>query len=385
MSVWIEDSPRTNLAGWILESHQSGFSTGAVITPFATPWVQPTGQGKKPSASKRIQQLRNAGVTVWFDPTTHALQMDGVGDFRFYDEYSLWTGDRGNLDTTASQSEHVRRVFDVQRELGTPPLAPTVLLHAALSTSSQHALDLSRIAVESSPKCWISIAGTSSFWRGGLSLDAHIGALSALQPGGYFITTVRPTNATPPEATAEEIHGLCRTVRALSEDVPVHISHGDLASLPAVAAGAASVGSGWDRRQRVCSYVDYSAREENGGGGAWFKRPTFRGLLGSLSTSEAEVLRNSNPALTSSLGGLPAPSPKEAFLHHVSALRSAINDIASGVSYQQRFHNLMSIYTEATANWSEVKRITSSPLDHEQWISELHAGLRLYGATEGWQ
>ena len=45
------------------------------------------------------------------------------------------------------------------------------------------------------------------------------------------MTVVRNIPVLPVPAMAEEIHGLCRTVRSLSEDGPVHVSHGDLAAL----------------------------------------------------------------------------------------------------------------------------------------------------------
>jgi hypothetical protein len=66
--------------------------------------------------------------------------MGGVGDFRFYDEYSLWGGARGDLSSNAARSDHVRRVFDVQGAINTRRLRPTVLLHAGLSADSELAL-----------------------------------------------------------------------------------------------------------------------------------------------------------------------------------------------------------------------------------------------------
>ena len=60
------------------------------------------------------------------------LQMGGVGDFRYYDEFDLWGGPRGDLTTHANRDEHVRKVFDVQDSLGAPHLAPTVLAPRAV-------------------------------------------------------------------------------------------------------------------------------------------------------------------------------------------------------------------------------------------------------------
>lgn len=151
MSVLIEDSPRANLDRWIIERHLAGCCAGTVVSPFATPWDQRTGPGRKPSAGRRISDLQTAGVAVWFDPMTHALQMSGVGDFRYYDQYNLWNPERpGELSTRADRADHVQRVFAIQQELRVRALAPTVLLHTGLSDTSALALDLAREALE----CW---------------------------------------------------------------------------------------------------------------------------------------------------------------------------------------------------------------------------------------
>jgi hypothetical protein len=310
--------------------------------------------------------------------------MSGVGDFRYYNEYDLWDGHRGDLESTGSREEHIRKVFDIQDQLQVPHLAPTILLHTGLSNTSQVALEMAREAKSRDAKCWLSIAGTSPFWASQDPLDAHIGALAELEPAGWFLTVVRPFSLIPVEADPEETHGLCRTVRALSEYGRVHISHGDLAALPAVAAGASSVGSGWDKRQRVCSYADYSPRGEGATGGGWYERATFRGLLGSLSTGEAARLENRNAALAASLGGIPAPGPKEAFLHHLSAIGNIIDDLSVLTAFEEKYRRLVDLYERATGEWPTVSSQANSDYAAKEWIAPLLDGLRLYGKTEGW-
>ena len=384
MSVLIEDSPRAFLAGWILDSIAKGIAVGAVMTPWATPWLSHPGPGKKPRAQDRVQELQRNHVQTWFDPTTHALQMGEVGDFRYYDEYDLWAGPRGDLSDDGFREEHVGRVFATQDSLNVRHLAPTVLLHAGLGNTSILALDLAREAIRRDPGCYLSVAGTAPFWSSGSALDAHIGALATLQPGGWFLTVVRTATTLPVPASTEEVHGLCRTTRALSEDAPVHISHGDLAALPAVAAGAATVGSGWDQRQRVCSYGDYDARDPDASGGGWYKRPTLQGLLGSLTPNEAIVLNSRDVALVRRLGGLPAPGPRETFDHHLTALTNVIGALQAVAEPQQRYRNLALLYQAARTEWPGVQRHTGSPLGAAHWIDALAAGLARYGATEGW-
>jgi hypothetical protein len=384
MSVLIEDSPRAYLANWITEAFANQVARGAVMTPWATPWLTHPGQGKKPCAQDRVQQLQASGVPVMFDPMTHVLQMSGVGDFRYYDEYDLWSGPRGDLSDAALREEHVGKVFQLQDELGVPHLAPTLLLHAGLGNTSALSLELAREAIRRDPTCTLAIAGTAPFWASQAALDAHIGALAALQPSAWVLTVVRIATALPVTILPEEVHGLCRTSRALSEDAPVHISHGDLAALPAVAAGAATVGSGWDQRQRACSYGDYGARDPNAGGGGWYARPTLRGLLGSVSANEAIVLEARDSALVARLGGLPAPGPRETFDHHLTILTRVIGDLQTEPDPERRYRKLMERYSAAQSNWPIVARHANTAFGAKEWIDGVAAGLALYGVTEGW-
>lgn len=354
------------------------------MTPWASPWHHRGGPGKKPGIRERAQELLSDGVPIWFDATTHALQMGGVGDFRYYDEFDLWGGPRGDLTTHANRDEHVRKVFDVQDSLGARHLAPTVLLHTGLSQTSVVALDLARQAIERDPQCWVTVAGTNPFWTSGSALDAHVGALAALQPAGWFVAVARPLSTIPVAATRDEVFGLCRTVRALAEDAPIHVSHGDLAALPAIAAGATTVGAGWDKRQRVLSFADYAARTPGTSGGGWYERPTFRGLMGSLSTSEASVLQSRDPAFTTRMGGLPAPGPKEAFVQHAATLSSLVSDIAAQPDFEQRYRRLSDLYHASVADWATSQSLSPSDTSAADWIASLADGLSDYGAAEGW-
>jgi hypothetical protein len=158
MSVLIEDSPR-NLCKWIVTAINQKSARGAVVTPFATPWV---GKKHRRGARSMAEMVRDAGGEVWFDATTHALQAPAAGDFRYYNEYDLWGGTLGQLDTRPARVDHVARVFAIQDELNVPHLGPTVLLHYGETATSQRALDLSKEALAQDPQCWLSIAGSWS-------------------------------------------------------------------------------------------------------------------------------------------------------------------------------------------------------------------------------
>lgn len=312
--------------------------------------------------------------------------MPGVGDFRYYNEYNLWGGPIGDLTQDVYRREHVRRVFQHQIDLGTSLLAPAPLLPSGLNNLSTLALDTSRTALELQPTARLTIAGVGSFWSDGRDLDAHIGALAALSPAGWFISFVQPANTLPPQLTAEEIFGVCRTVRALSEYAPVHVSHGDFASLPAIAAGATTAGTGWDKRQRVISYTDYARRVESPGPASWYKRPSFRGLLGTLiRMGEGDLLQQQDSALAARIGGLPAvPNVEGVFLHHVLQLSDAAQIIKNANDFRSRYFKLDEMYSEASDNWAAVSKATGLRDHSNLWVSPFQEGLRMYARSEGW-
>ncbi len=385
MTTLIEDSPRPFQASWIADARAANSTLGAVLSPWASPLAHRGGSGNKPGIENRVAEFAAAGVAHWFDPTTHALQMPGVGDFRYYADYNLWGGPIGDLTHEVYRREHVQRVFRHQTGLGAPYLAPAPLLPSGLNNVSTLALETARMALEIQPTAALTIAGVGTFWSDGRDLDAHVGALAALAPSGWFISCIQPGNALPPKLTADEVFGLCRTVRALSEYAPVHISHGDLAALPAVAAGALSVGTGWDKRQRVMSYSDYAARSAGAGVASWYERPTLLGLLGTLSKAEGALLAQQAPTLATQLGGLPnVPGPRGSFLHHVAQLSAAIGRVHQAISYEQRYRRLDTMYSSATRNWAAVRASIGVRDQSDVWITPYHQGLRMYAQSEGW-
>lgn len=381
MTVLIEDTARNNLALWTVNAFVRGIVDGVIISPFTTPL---TATSYKQSAARIVERFQEAECPVWVDPTTHALQMAGVGDFRYYDEWGFWSGVRGALNSEADRRDHIRRVFDAQYRLGVPRLAPTILLHNPQSQTSLEALEMAQLAVDEDPNTVLAIAGDTHFWSSGDDLDAHIGALAQLAPEMWFISTARVASVVPVPANATEIAGLCRTVRSLSAESSVHISHGDLAGLPAVAAGASSVGSGWDLRQRVLAYSDFQPRSDLLGGGQWYKRPTLEILLGNLSTSEFALLQAQNSDLAARLlPGVLAPGPEEAFTHHVSVLRRVITDLA-GREAGDAYLRLSDLYRIAREEWPSASLQAGAQVAARGWIEPFAEGLRIYGHAEGW-
>lgn len=389
MTVVVEDSPRNNVTKWTIDAFDHGVATGVVVSPFTTPLVAINNY--KQGAAVGLDRLREGGVNnILFDPTTHALQMPSVGDFRYYDGWDLWGGVRGDLQTEASQREHLRRVFEVQDTLGVRRLAPTILLNSPTTQTSQRALDLSRIAAQicaaDGVDVWLTVSGTGPFWSAGATLDAHLGAMAQLDATGWVVVGAQANATLPVRVTAEEIHGICRSVRSLSLLGPVHVSHGDLAGLPAVAAGATSLGTGWDTRQRVCAFPNYAARAPAGEGGGWFKRPTHEGILAFLSRQEALLLLADDAAFSAMIvpGGLPPDAPQEAFEHHAGCLTRLVAHLTSAPDPRAAFERLRNLYATAAARWPGVVAATGTATAAAAWIEPFEQGLAAYAHSEGW-
>lgn len=380
MPLLVEDTARNNLASWTVRAVEAGHARGAVISPFTTPRL---GTSYKQSGHKTAERLREGNAEVWFDAATHVLQMPNVGDFRYYDDWDLWPGTKGMLETEGDQRDHIQRVFAIQDALQAPHLAPTILLHSPQSSTSQRALRMAEIATADDRDCHITIAGDSAFWAGGNALDAHIGGLAQVEAAGWFLVVTRNIAVLPVPAAEEEVHGLCRTARALSEDGPVHVSHGDLAGLPAIVAGASSLGTGWDPRQRVSAYASYVQRTAGGDGGQWFAKRTLQGLLSLLGRAETQLLATQNAALTTRLlpGTLP-PGTVEGWDHHASVLASLVNGLQPNGA--AAYEALRDLYVSARTDWGRVASTIGCASEANAWLSELELGLGRLASTEGW-
>jgi hypothetical protein len=380
VTLVIEDTARNNLASWTLDAFQAGTVTGAVLSAFSTPRIS---NSYKQSAQRTVERLQGEGIDVWLDPETHALQMPSAGDFRYYDGWPFWSGQRGALADTADMRDHVERVFAEQDRLGVPHLSPTILLHSPQSDTSQRALELSQVANELDPEARLSIVGDSAFWASGMNLDAHIGSLAQLEAPGWSLTVARPLTLLAVPAMDEEVHGLCRTAKALAEDSEVHISHGDLAGLPAVAAGATTLGTGWDPRQRVASYTSYEARGASGDGGQWFQQTTLEGLLSLLVRSEATLLyQRDQPLAEQLLPGTVPPGAKEAFHHHAAVLARIVDSLAAADD-EDAYAALRDRYDAARGDWPRVAGLLGITSRANSWLGGPSDGLGLYGQTEG--
>ncbi|MGC4933056.1 hypothetical protein ACLQ3C_05180 [Gordonia sp. DT30] len=381
MGVFLQDTARNALPRWTQNAVKGNYAIGAYLSPFTSPQAA---NGYKRSAQETADLIRDSSGEFWFDPTTYALTMPRAGDFRHYDTWGLWDGTRGDLSTHAVREDHIGRVYEIQRQLSSPLLAPSLLVSYPDTPVSQRALELSQESTKLNPSTWLTISGDQQFWSAGAELDAHIGALDQLEPSGWLLVVTRSDNAMPPGATAEEVYGLMRTTFALSQDRPVRVAFGDVAALPAVAAGAEAIGTGWDVRQRICAYQDFEERDGDQAGGAWYQRPTLRGLMGGLSNGEHTILTSEDSALSTRLTpGTIGPKPEQAFKHHAVVLTEIVDEL-NQLSGRNRVDTLRRRYEAARPEWQAVTRVTGTKIGPARWIKPFLDGLNLFADSEGW-
>lgn len=97
MGVFISDMARNTLIRWTTRAVDGGYGIGAYMSPFTSPMLA---NGYKRSAEDTSDSIRASGGEFWFDPMTYALNTPRAGgDFRHYDTWNLWPGQRGDLNT----------------------------------------------------------------------------------------------------------------------------------------------------------------------------------------------------------------------------------------------------------------------------------------------
>lgn len=191
-----------------------------------------------------------------------------------------------------------------------------------------------------------------------------------------------------PDLTATEAFaGLCRTVHSLSLRSRVIIAYGDYAALPAVAAGADTVGSGWDRGQRTFDPLAFRVDSDPG-----IRIPasyvTQGGLNSVLRRDTAEAIERWDPTRARSIrGGSMPPSDQAQRMHHLSQLRSAVGRIDAADSNRgARVDELRDQYRTAAVDYDDL--IVALPrivrdADKAAWTSNPAAALEYYAGSEG--
>lgn len=384
--VLIHDGRRGGHRKWCVDAITSGHADGVVLTPFATPRIA---QPRHPSASDLAQAVRNVSGEVILDPMTHALLLPGTNKRDFYDGWELWGPAGVTLEGAAAQLAHIERVFDRQSQVGAPHLTPTLQLQSPHSPEAYRARDIARVARGLDRDCWQSLVGTRSFWASGPHLDAYVGILAALRAPVWVVTLANELVASqvPDLAATDAYAGLCRTVHSLSLRSRVIVAFGDYAGLPAVVAGADTVGSGWDRGQRT---YDPLAFRENLDEGPRIPAAyvTQGGLNSVLRRDTAEAIERWDAAQAFRIrGGAMPPSDNAERMHHLQQLRSAVQQVnAAGSSRRARVDELRDRYRIARSDYdcliAGLPRIVRES-DREAWALNPSNILEAYAASEG--
>lgn len=384
--VLIHDGRRGGHRKWCVDAITLGFADGVVMTPFATPRVA---QPRHPSASDLAQAIRDVNGEVLLDPMTHALFLPGSNKLDFYDAWELWGSAGATLENTAAQLLHVERVFERQSQVGAPHLAPTLQLQSQQSPNAYRALEIARVARGLDKACWQSLVGTRAFWASGPHLDAYVGSLAALRAPVWVITVANELVAgqAPDLTDTGAFAGLCRTVHSLSLRSRVIIAFADFAGLPAVAAGADTVGSGWDRAQRTFDPLAFRSSSDDGP-----RIPaayvTQGGLNSVLRRDTAEAIERWDPANAVRIrGGTMPPSDNAERMHHLQQLRAAVLQVnGMGSTRQARVDELRTRYQSAVTDFdaliSGLPRIVRDS-DREAWAGNPARALEMYAALEG--
>lgn len=384
--VLIHDGRRVGHRKWCVDAISAGSADGVVLNPFSTPRVA---EPRHPSAADIAQAVRGVHGEVILDPMTHAVFLAGTNKRDFYDAWELWGPAGVTLDGAANQLAHVERVFDRQSQIGAPHLCPTLQLQSPQSPDAFRALEVGRVGRGLDSYCWQSLVGTRAFWSSGAQLDAYVGSLAALRAPVWMVTVANElvVDHVPDLTATDAFAGLCRTVHSLSLRSRVIVAYGDFAALPAVAAGADTVGSGWDRAQRTFDPLAFRVDSDPG-----IRIPasyvTQGGLNSVLRRDTAEAIERWDAVQARAIrGGVMPPSDQAQRMHHLAQLRTAVQQINGvGASHSVRVAELRDRYRAALANYdsliANLPRIVREA-DKTAWALNPSTALETYAASEG--
>ena len=383
--ILIHDGRRISHRKWVTEAIAAGAADGVIVSPFASPRVA---RPRHPSAAEIANAALEVGGEIVFDAMTHARLLPGVNKTDFYDDWDLWPSSATDLNALRDKLEHVERVFARQSQIGSRHLTPTIPLRSPVLADADHALELASVGRGLDPDAWQSVAGSRSLWSAGADLDSFVGSLASLRAPVWVLTITNDIvlNHEPDLSDTEAFAGLCRTVRSLSLRSRVIVAHADFAGLPAVAAGADTLGTGWDRAQKTFDPNSFRVDSDPG-----IRIPasyvTQGGLHAVLRRDVADAIERWNPHRARAIrGGILPPSDQAQRMHHLHQLRSALFSVANTTDPQARVNALRSRYTAAGAEFDllirELQRLVRES-DKLTWCTQPSAALESYAAIEG--
>lgn len=383
MSVLIQDGRRGGHLLWARQAIDAGLAQGIVISPFHTPRIaRPHHQG----VGSVVSRLEFSGAEILLDPTTHGRLLPGANDLSLYETWQLWGPSGLGLDTEVKRLEHVQRVFEAQRSLNLHTLAPTLTLDGPAGSDAESALATAHTARDLDTECYQALAGHRAFWRAGIALDAYVGQLAELRSPCWIVTCVNETvdDNMPDFTDTDAFEGLLRTVHSLSLRSRVILCHSDYGGLPAVAAGADTVGAGWDRGMRYFDPVSFRLTAEG------IRRPasyvTQGGLLSVLRRDTAHAIERVIPDADRLRGGpMPADDAAER-VHHLRQLAATLDELNSHQDRRTRISALRQMYEAALTDYDlllgELPGSLLSDSHRRRWVGEPLNALRAYATAE---
>ena len=366
------------------EEAEAGRIGGLLLSAALTPRhrLNNTSQRANEQVERCIDAVGNHGVPAMVDAMTHIATFPTVALTETYDSWNLWRpGSFGRLGTQAQRRDHVSRVLAAQASVGVTGLAPTLCLESPTTARAQRVLSMVDIAMSTNREAWVTIAGTPSFWSSSaLDLENYLDDVLAFAPQGFVLAVIRGTARYPVAGSSqEEVEGLARSIRRLAESAPVVVSHGDLAALPALAAGASGIGSGPDVRQRVLSPASFQPAT----GGSYTFRVTFQGLLSAFGRADSRRLFTADPAVAAALAPGPMPTnEKDAYRGHFATLGRLMTDLRTLPNARRRAYHLRGLYDAALPHWASLA--IRPQMGRTEWIDPFRDGLGAYIAGEGW-
>lgn len=383
--VLIHDGRRTGHLGWCERAVASGAASGAIISPFSTPRI---GAPRSPSAEKFVDGIKGKNGEAIFDVETHAKLMPGTNKTEHYDTWELWGPAGEGLDTAPRQLQHLERVFKRQRDLGTALLAPTLSLDSASAINAIHAIETAEVARGLAGDAWQSLVGSRTFWKSGYLLDEHIGKLVAIGAPVWVVTVSNEMvqSAAPELGDAEAYSGLLRSIHSLSQRSRVILARSDFSGLLGAAAGADSLGAGWDRAMRTFDPLSFHRASDAG-----IRIPasyvTQSELLAVLRRDTAEAIERLDAGLAASIrGGAMPPSEGAEREHHLSTLSRHLNSITQLSTRVEKVQRLRDLYASSGAHFDGlIRRVPASvkAVDKKTWQEQQRTVLEHYAAAEG--
>jgi hypothetical protein len=303
-----------------------------------------------------------------------------------YDQWPLWPHyGRGNLDDSGAIADHVRAVFSIQAGLGVPYLAPTVCVDTPTGPAAELARELAAESKRQQPKCILTISGKNSFWRAGPVLDTYIGRIARLRAPAFYIVPVRDRIGYPTDLTdTAAIAGWLRTIHSLTIRSRVIAAFTDHLGIVSAAAGADTVGTGWDQAQRTC-YPE-AFRDTDGFGRTIVYSP-HPGLLARFTATAARALEDLAPTFSEAMRwGEPIPTDMRGHrIQHLRFLKEQIRTVLDSKQHADRVAAVQQSFNDAALAWQQAIALGSQEVGRKEqaaWLDGLRSGFDAYVRAE---